>query len=381
MKTIIIVLTLILFLSGCENSVLNPDLDPVQEYIYQQPVIRNDGLEISDLKTENIDESQITRLIRDINSGSFPKLEGIAIFRNGFLVLEEYFSPSSNSLLNADSQWERLEHSMASCTKSITSTLIGIAFKKGLIKNLDEKLFDYFPEYHDLNWDNGKREINIENLLTMRAGMYWDETSFAYTDSRNTHYQLDRSGDILKYCLELAMINKPGEIFDYNSALPILLGSIIKKCSGFDADEFAKINLFDPLGITNFEWIRYPDGTVHMGGGLSLSIRDRGKIGLLYLNNGEWNGQKIIDPSWIDSSLQAAPTIWPGVNYGFLWWIKKFGNEKNAQDAFYADGYGQQYIICIPNINMVIVISGSNYIGRTRFDESILSNYILPAVL
>ena len=197
----------------------------IQDYVYQQPVERGDGWSTASLTDYQIDLSLIVEMMNKAENKDFGDIHGIIIIKDGKLVLEEYFrgtDPIDGTQKNYD--WDVL-HYTASCTKSVTSALIGIAFDQGILTDMDEKLPYLFPDYHDIDWTDGRQNIILEHLLTMRAGLYWNENP---ADPNNSHDPMNQSADPIKYVLQLPLINKPGTTWFYNSGLPILLGGIIK---------------------------------------------------------------------------------------------------------------------------------------------------------
>jgi len=268
-------------------------------YRYNPPEKLNDGWEISSLDSEGINTELIEYLINNIYSNKFDQYENIhsvLIIRNGKLLLEEYFNGSNGEIL----------HDQHSVTKSFCSALVGIAIDHQFIKSVNDPIKIYLPEYHYINWEHtyqsatkGKIDITIHHLLTMSAGLEWDEWKTKYSDPNNSHNKMDHSFDQVKYVLERPLVAEPGTMFTYNSGLAIILGKIISNSINIEFDTFATKYLFEPLGINNHEWRMFPSGIYQTEGGLKLRPRDMAKFGLLYLNNGKWNNQQIISEKWI----------------------------------------------------------------------------------
>src|SRR5262249_16891667 len=152
--------------------------------------------------------------------------------------------------------------------------------------------------------DPDKAKIRLRDLLTMQAGLSWDEWTFPYTDPRNTHVQMLRSDDPIRYVFEQPVVAEPGTKFSYSSGNSIVLGKIISKATGKRVEKFAEQFLFDPLGITDFYWAKYPGEIVQTGGGLFLRPRDMAKIGCLYLNAGRWRGKQVVSENWVKESTK-----------------------------------------------------------------------------
>ncbi len=138
-----------------------------------------------------------------------------------------------------------------------------------MISGVDAKISSLLPEYAELFSDSKKDKIRLRDLLTMTAGLSWDEWSYSYADARNDHIRMLRSSDPLRYVFERAVVAAPGQKFAYSSGISLALGQIIRKVSGLSADKFAERFLFGPLGITDCYWSKYPGEIVQTGGGRS----------------------------------------------------------------------------------------------------------------
>ena len=234
----------------------------------------------------------------------YKNISSIVIVRNGKLVVEEYF-PRTEGDRRAKAFRRVALQEQTSATKSVTSILIGIAIEGKLIKSVDEKISTLLPEYADIFADQDKDRIRLHDLLSMQAGLSWDEWTHPYTDERNDHIRMLRSDDPVRYVLEQPVVAPAGTKFAYSSGISIALGKIIAKVSGKPADKFAEQHLFEPLGISDFYWSKYPGEIVQTGGGLFLRPRDMAKIGYLYLNGGRWEGKQIVSAQ-----------MGPGINEG-----------------------------------------------------------------
>jgi CubicO group peptidase (beta-lactamase class C family) len=318
-------------------------------------------------------------MIIKVKENIFRNIHGILIIRNENLVLEEYFPGDAFSGSYTVFDWNVL-HFQASCTKSIASALIGIAFDKGYLNDLNAKLYGFFLEYTNINWSNEKQQITLKHLLTMTAGLDWDEWSYSYTDSRNSAVQMYNSGDPIRFVLEVPMALEPGTTFRYNTGLSILLGGIIKNATSLPADQFAELYLFAPLGIQEYYWYFAPNSTVDTGGGLYLSPRNMAKFGQLYLNGGTWKGEQVISPGWVNEPVKQHISRSSRGGYGFQWWTEQHLWNGNIIHSFSAKGWGGQYIYVFPDLAMVVVFTGGNYYTYADPALTMLDQYILPAV-
>ena len=341
-------------------------------YVYTKPVERDDGWATSSLTECSIDDSLIVSLMNSIQEKEIEHIHSVLIARAGFLVFEAYFSGTDIDQQYHDFDWNVLHHT-ASCTKSVTSILTGIAFYQGLLDDLDEKLPSFFPEYYDFDWAGSKAQITLKHLLTMRAGLFWNENP---SDPNNSHIGLNTSNDPVRHVLELPATDPPGTRFRYNSGLPILVGGILRNRTGLSVARFSEETLFNPLEIQDYRWLTIADGFHHTGGGLYLRPRDMLKLGQLYLQDGMWQGHRVLSKDWIDLSTQNYSNE---VGYGFFWWLDRHEAGNRYVDSFLAWGYGGQHIFVLRDLDLVVVMTG-NHVDNDAVSWRILEEFILPSV-
>ncbi len=374
----LLILTIVAGINGCgDGGPTGSGFPRPSSYLYEIPEQTDDGLVTGHLSDYGFDLGTITSLGNRILDGTYANIHSVLIVKDGVLVLDDYFpGPGYN---RGYTVWDKETlHSMHSVTKSFTSALIGIAIDQGQIGSVDDKISTYLPEYADV-FDGSERDsIRIKHLLSMTAGLYWDEWTYPYDDIRNTHVALAMSPDPVRYALELPIEAPPGEIFQYNSGMSITLGRIVHNASGLTTDSFAEQYLFGPLGITDYDWYSYPDGTFQTGGGLWLRPRDMAKFGLLYLNGGRWGGEQVVSEGWVNDSAQQHA---PGVGYGFQWWLGYYGLGGQVIESFSARGRGGQYIFVLPELDLVVVFTGwnDNELAGQAFD--MLRDYVLVALI
>ena len=340
-------------------------------YEYKQPEQLNDGLEISTLENEGVNSQLVIEAINKIIKKEFVNMTSLLIVKNNKLVCEEYFYGYDKSALNR----------LASCTKSVTSLLFGIAIDNGEIKGVNECVIDYFPRYKSLKTKENSK-ILTKHLLTMSAGFEWDEFTFPYSHPQNTLTQNSESEDYLKHIFERPMVDTPGEKFNYNCACPILLGWILKNKTGMHADKYAEKHLFNHLDIDNYYWHKRDDGFPIVHGGLFLTARDMAKIGSLVLNEGKWQGKQIVSKNWIhESTRQQIKPNNQNMGYGYQWWTVDQPMNGKFVRAILARGADPQTIAIIPEFNAIIVTTGSfTFIDWNKSPLRMLIEYISPAV-
>ena len=313
-----------------------------------------EGWAISAPETRGFDSVRLAKGLEDIRAWE-PNIHSLLIIRQGSVVLNAVFFPFEGGSL----------HDVASDTKSVTSTLIGIAVRKGLIRSLDQPLLDFFPERKVANLDERKKAITLRDLLTMRSGLECITEPTELTLTR-----MMASPDWVQYVLDLPMVARPGTKFAYNSAAFHLLSVIVRRVTGMTALDFARQELFGPLGIRKAIWPMDNQGISNHGwGDLMLEPEAMAKIGYLFLNKGAWDGKPIVTPDWVETATHERPEV-AETDYGYLWWI-------NSEGGFSARGRGGQYIIVFPDREMVVVTTGGGIgnVGRVVRDG------VFPALL
>jgi CubicO group peptidase (beta-lactamase class C family) len=326
-------------------------LSQTNEYVYKIPKKLNDGWEISSLSSVGIDKEQIeavSSLIRDIDS--YENVLSMLIVKNGKLVHEVYSPYCQRNTL----------HWMASITKTITSTLIGIAIDRGFIESADSKLFKFLPQFSDDFKDPEKRKIALKHIMTMTSGLEWNER-VSYNDPRNSEWQMVESEDWMSYVASQSMSDEPGKIFNYNTGGMHLLSAVIKNATGLYAHQFAEKYFLHPMGIYGYQWNKDPMGYPCTGGtdgGLGLRTRDIAKFGWLFLKDGKWEGKKIISGKWIK---EAPHTHLTGKgrarSYGYNWTTGVRVARGKRFEYVASFGYGGQTLYIVPEFDMIVVFT------------------------
>ncbi len=351
------------------------------EYIYKIPENKNDTWIRANMNDVGIDESKITQLINHIKNGKHKDIHSILILRNGKLVLEEYFGLNgklSGTFIN--NVFRNKVHHLASTTKGVFSALCGIAIDEELISDVNDPIYKYLTEYKN-SFTPEKKQIKIKDMLTMKAGWEWEQFKYPWSDSRNNAAEMYKCGDMIKYVIERPLAAEPGIKFKYSNGEPTVLGAVLKNASGMEVNTFAEERLFNPLGITEYIWTRYPDESLETDGGLALRSRGLAKIGQLFLNNGKWKGDQIISENWIKESIMPRVNLSRNRSFGYYWNEMKYNFDGEEEKAFFVPGDGGQFLIVLPSLDMVIVFTAGNYgTNPTTIYWNIIQNEILPAV-
>jgi len=295
---------------------------------------------------------------------NYPNVYSLLVVRHGYLVYEKYYQGMDENSANP----------IYSVTKSVMSALTGIAVRNGLIENLDQKVSQFLPEHFTQIDDARKNDITIKNVLTMTGGLESiDDNYFAYFSS----------ADWLDYVLAKPLTDAPGDKFSYNTGLTHFLSAIITETAGMSTKKFADTYLFDKIGIKVDSW--YTDNKEYYAGGFGIEMKpvDMAKFGYLYLNNGSWDGNQIISADWIEKSAHMQVKTADNSDYGYLFWSQTFLDTVQNKEHFiyYASGSGGQYIMVIPDLDMVAVVTADDDYpsndGTNTFD--ILTDYVIPA--
>jgi CubicO group peptidase (beta-lactamase class C family) len=355
-------------------------------YQYSVPEKTNGGWDVASMADEKIDAGLIKEMFERIGDQSYKNIHSVLLVKNGKLTVEEYFSGQNSSGQSQMFTRDTLNE-MKSATKSVNSILVGIAIDRHLIRGVDEKISGFFPEYSDIFTNKEKDAIRLKDLLSMTAGLSWDEWTYPYTDPRNDAAMMASKADFFRYVLERPIATQPGRKFVYNSGISLMLGEIVHKASGLPADKFAERYLFSPLGITNYYCQKAPNGVVNTLGGLWLQPRDMAKIGQLFLNGGRWNGKQIVSKRWVKESTKQQvgagqlPAWFSADGYGYQWWLGSFQVRGQTVESYSARGQGGQFIIVFPTLQMVAVFTSWNDNELLGQPLDMLQRYILPAAI
>ena len=275
-------------------------------------------------------------------------IKGIVIVRNDQLASERYFNGDSVDTL----------HDIRSATKSITSLLMGISIQKGLVHSVNDSIALYLP-----GWPNdGKEKITIKDLLNMRSGLDANDEDPSTPGNEDS---LDKSSDWMHTIYTVPMKGVPGSKYNYCSINAFLAGAIVENVSHMPLDEFARVNLFEPLGIQDYRWRHVPIHRITGQGNLSITTRDLAAIGELMLNDGVVNGRRLVSHEWIAQSLASQIAISDSDPYadfyGYMWYTKSESIGGRNIQVHFASGKGGNKIYIVPSLHMVVAITSSAY--------------------
>tara|TARA_R110002072_G_scaffold10569_38_gene49287 strand:+ start:1515 stop:2666 length:1152 start_codon:yes stop_codon:yes gene_type:complete len=334
----------------------------------------------STLEAEGIDPVAIASLVDDMEAGRYGLIDHFTVIRHGRIVADHHFEHDYLTISaphvkrNHQYDYDHPDwhpyylgtdmHTLQSVTKSVTSVVLGIAMDEGLIPGgVETPAMSWFDAYHPNLNEEWRRAMTLEDLLTMRSGIDWNEM-ISYEDATNSCILLEDSDAWIQFIIDQPMREEPGTRFDYNSGVSVLLGKIVREATGRRIDDYAREKLFEPLGITDFHWKITPDGECDTEGGLYLSTHDLARIAQLFLQRGMWNGKRIVSEAWVEASVTphvadvAPKNLGNDQGYGYQWWIPEHAD--GAPVIFMGNGYGGQFPVVVPELDLVIVFNAWN---------------------
>jgi CubicO group peptidase (beta-lactamase class C family) len=318
----------------------SPDYWPTKEWRSSTP------------EQQGVDSAQLANALTAIKQHDI-RTHSLLLVRNGYVILDAYFFPFDKDNL----------HDLASVTKSVTSTLVGIAIDQRKVRSVNESVANIFPRRTIANGDERKAKLTLESLLTMTSGLACHPE-----ENELTLRQMIISKDWLQFMLDLPMTAEPGQNFVYCSGGMHLLSGVISETTKMSALAFARSSLFEPLGIHDAVWPVDPNGNNHGWGDLHLHPRDMAKLGYLWLNHGMWDGKQIVSTDWVTNSTRVHARTSSNSDYGYGWWVR-------PKDKLYeAVGRGGQRITVLPELNLVAVMTGGG------FEPGDVGALLIPAI-
>ncbi len=277
---------------------------------------------------------------------NLPRLRSLLIQHNGELVFENYYNGAGASR----------PANMKSASKSVISALVGIAIEEGFIESVDSKLADFLPEYFNSADYADKRQITVENLLTMQSGLE--------TTSNRNYGRWVASRDWVRFAIDQPLVAQPGTDMLYSTGSTHLLSAILTRATGMDAKRFAERYLTRPMGFSLAYWPRDPQGIYFGGNDMEMTPRQMLAFGSLYLNNGKHGDTQVVPEAWVADSHKprARSPRGQGRHYGYGWWLRDLA----GMQVPVAWGYGGQLIFVVDSLDLVVVATSDSNPGPTR---------------
>src|SRR5882757_2528725 len=324
---------------------------------------------------------RLTQMEQSIRAGDFKQVTSVLISRGGKLAFERYFDEAGKEGLR----------NTRSATKSVTGMLIGIAIDRRLLSGPNAQILDFFPDRLPVqNPDARKARITVEDFLTMSSLLECDDENAFSRGNEERMYLVE---DWVKFTLDLPIrgfpdwVPKPadspyGRSWSYCTAGATTLGAVLERATKTSVSEFARDNLFLPLGITNVKWQFQPLGTAMTGGGLNLRSRDLVKLGQLYLDGGAWNGKRIVSAEWVARSISPHANARADTDYGYLLWLQTFHLAGRDFKCFAMYGSGGNKVYVFPQERLVVVVTTTNFKvpGAGALTDKLLTEQLLPAL-
>ena len=331
------------------------------------PEIPSYNWQISSPEELGLNSSLLNTAVSQASAQGF--INSLIVIRDGKIAIEKYFNGRNKESFQT----------VRSVSKSFLSALVGIAVNKGILQ-LDQKMINSFPEYKSSVTDTNINSITLKHLITMRSGIKGDEEFyFTFTESSNW----------IKTIIQSQLEFQPGTKALYATAGTHLVSGILTRASGISTKLFAERYLFNNMGIDVNDWVRDPQGVYFGGNDMFFTTRNMAVIGLLYLNNGNLNGKQILSSEWVNNTLQysgGSNIVWGRLTeggYGYMWWLGKVSGKK----VYFALGHGGQYVLCVPDYNLIAAVTSDPYVDWTTADNherivlQIIAEFIIPSVV
>ena len=341
-------------------------------FVHERVPDLRDGIPTASFAAVDVDSLPLLELLEDVRDGDFGDIHAILMMKDGRLFLEEYFGAEGRLHGNATAAFVRSRgHSIQSVSKSILSTVVGIAIAEGLVPGTDTPVRELFPEYNHL-LAGGKRDMTLHHLLAMNCGLEWNGLQVSMTDSTNDTHRMLRSHDPLAFLFSRPLRLPPGLTFNYNNGCYHAVQELLDRRLPGGTGAYAQRVLFTPLGMGETEW--------RPAGAPVPLARDLARFGLLCLRNGEWNGARLVPAEWLARATtnHQRAGLTP---YGYFWWLREHpvaGRKLRCVDAI---GDGGQHVLLFPDIDFLIVVLAGNYQRRVPGLAEALERRILPAVM
>lgn len=337
----------------------------------QVPAQLDDGWEVAAPSQADFDPAALAALTEQIESNDIRNVHAVIVEHAGRLVYEQYFS-------GRDERWgdsigdisfnHDSVHDLRSVTKSVTSALLGIALGGDYRNAIERPVIEYFEDLEG-KFGTGVEDVTLSHVLTMTAGLEWNEMTVPYTNPKNDEIQLYHTTDPVGMVLGRPVRDPVGSQWYYNGGLTQVLAGLIQRITGKRLDKFAEETLFGPLGITDYEWLGSTawssEESPSAASGLRMRARDLAKFGSLFLHKGVWKGQQVIPVEWVDLStrryVQNIPWSSDGTyGYGFMWYPGQIMGSEGYR-IIRAAGNGDQRIFIVPEKEIVVTVFAGNY--------------------
>lgn len=291
-------------------------------------------------------------------------VHSVLVMHRGQLIAERYLSGDDQTLY---SLWRTHRtfgaddlHDMRSISKSVIGLLYGILLARGEVPGLEVPVSTLYAECPRLNHPP-KNAIRVRDLLTMTAGLAWDEPSPVHRANGDDQLRMIWTGALYPYFFERDVVAPPGERFVYSGGATAVLADVMERSTGRTLAELVERELFAPMGIELWSWTRDLRGRSVAYAGLRLRPRDLLKLGTLVLGRGRWQGKQLVPQAWVDAATTAQVTASPAYGYGYQWWIRLHRLGDQDVQVIQAIGNGGQRLYVVPARALVVAMTAGDY--------------------
>lgn len=335
-------------------------LRPVAPRSGPTPLLLNDAWGVSPAAKEGFNDAALTDAVEPVLKDAL-NVHSILIARHGNIVAEYYqggYDRSVYSLLSMRHSFDVNQlNDVRSVGKSITGLLYGIALQQGLVPPPDTLVFAQYPALNDIATPE-KKTIRIKHLLSMSSGLNWQEGGTGLNDELRMYWK----NDLVRHVLSHDLIHTPGSTYHYNGGGTAILADLIARGAQMSFKDYARKNLFAPLGINDWEWVADLHGRAMPFNGLRMRPRDLLKIGQLILNHGRWQGRQVVPEAWLATSFEPRfATGESSFQYGYQWRTDKINWQGNKLSWYGAFGNGGQRLFIVPELDLIVVTNAGAY--------------------
>jgi CubicO group peptidase (beta-lactamase class C family) len=267
-------------------------------------------------------------------------IHALVVLRNCKVVVELY----------AENVTRDHNHALYSITKSVLATLVGVLLKSGRLSSLDVPVADIIAASTKLEGDKLEkaRRLRIRDVMSMSSGLEYHENP--------TSHPIYGTADRLQFALDPALVHEPGQRYNYSNGDASIAGAVVAAAAGKDLLSYGDEVLFAPLGFKNVEWwFRDKAGRYPGGWGLRLRAIDMARFGQLYLQNGHWLNQSIIDANFVRDAWRPSRAA---SHYGLFWW-RWVQEDPQIGPVNFANGTKGQRIFVLPKHGIIIAVSAN----------------------
>jgi CubicO group peptidase (beta-lactamase class C family) len=286
---------------------------------------------------QDVSSSNVDSFLKAVNEREWD-MHSFMLLRHGYVLAEKWWSSYEPESL----------HVLFSISKSFTSTAIGLAVAEGLL-SIEDQVLSFFPNDVTPQIEQNMGDLRIKHLLTMATGHLQDPTTLMRDQTE---------GNWIRGFLEIPIEEPPGTNFLYNSGASYMLSAILRQVTGQSLLDYLQPRLLEPLGIVGAVWEACPRGISAGGWGLRIRTEDLAKFGQLYLQQGDWNGKRLLPKEWVQEAarFQISTEQERGIDkqqgYGYQFFLCRHG-------AYSARGAKGQFCIIVPEQGAVIAITSS----------------------